>query len=68
MTRNGIATLVLLADFLFGLMGTAQAETIYEDDPRWDCRTMGNFVCGPANSQGVPMGHYLSLILVLAPE
>ena len=22
---------------------------VMEDDPRWDCRTMGNRVCGPAN-------------------
>lgn len=27
----------------------AAALTITEDDPRWDCRTMGNFVCGPLN-------------------
>lgn len=25
----------------------ADMGTIYEDDPRWDCRTMGNRVCGP---------------------
>lgn len=23
-------------------------ERIEEDDPRWDCATMGNRVCGPA--------------------
>lgn len=22
-------------------------DTIHEDDPRWDCLTMGNRVCGP---------------------
>jgi hypothetical protein len=27
---------------------------IEEDDPRWDCRTMGNRECGPDNAQGVP--------------
>lgn len=31
---------------------------ITEDDPRWDCRTMGNRVCGPANGQGVIAGQY----------
>ena len=31
---------------------------IMEDDPRWDCRTMGNHVCGPNNSQGVAPGYY----------
>lgn len=28
------------------LLPQKQQETIYEDDPRWDCRTMGNRVCG----------------------
>ena len=31
---------------------------IMEDDPRWDCRVMGNRVCGPTNMQGVPAGDY----------
>lgn len=31
---------------------------ITEDDPRWDCRTMGNLICGPANAQGVVAGQY----------
>lgn len=26
---------------------TAPQQRITEDDPRWDCRTMGNKVCGP---------------------
>lgn len=30
--------------------------TIYEDSPLWDCRTMGNQVCGPgATVHGVPV-------------
>ncbi len=24
-----------------------QGAVITEDDPRWDCRTMGNLTCGP---------------------
>lgn len=36
---------------------TASA-TIEEDDPRWDCRTMGNLECGPGNAQGVAPGDY----------
>lgn len=28
---------------------SADSGTIEEDDPRWDCQTMGNRVCGPAN-------------------
>lgn len=78
MTRNAKALLVLATLFvamLFG--GQAKAEvttvnvpdgTIHEDDPRWDCRIMGNLVCGPNNSQGVPMGHYLTITLALIPE
>ena len=37
---------------------TTSGIIIMEDDPRWDCRTMGNRICGPTNSQGVPAGGY----------
>jgi hypothetical protein len=26
----------------------SRTQTIHEDDPRWDCHTMGNRICGPA--------------------
>lgn len=29
-----------------------------EDEPGWDCRTMGNRICGPGNDQGVEPGDY----------
>lgn len=29
------------------LMPAGAVEIIAEDDPRWDCRTMGNRLCGP---------------------
>ncbi|HEV2122950.1 MAG TPA: hypothetical protein VGW38_09265 [Chloroflexota bacterium] len=29
---------------------------IMEDDPRWDCRTMGNLTCGPGAPH--PAGYY----------
>lgn len=32
--------------------------TVEEDSPAWDCRTMGNEVCGPHNAQGLPAGYY----------
>lgn len=32
---------------------------ITEDDPRWDCTTMGNQVCGPGNDDGARPGFYL---------
>lgn len=31
---------------------------IEEDSPQWECRTMGNLVCGPGNAQGVTPGNY----------
>lgn len=27
-------------------LGTVPSATVQEDDPGWDCRTMGNRVCG----------------------
>ena len=41
--------------------GTAHAEpapVIEEDSPQWDCRTMGNLICGTDNAQGVTPGGY----------
>lgn len=29
-----------------------------EDDPGWDCVSMGDRVCGPGNSNGVPAACY----------
>jgi len=37
---------------------TTSGIIIDEDDPRWDCRTMGNLICGAGNAQGVPAGDY----------
>jgi hypothetical protein len=49
-----IAALAVLA-----LMPHAAHPTkIWEDDPRWDCRTMGNHECWPGNSNGVAPGVY----------
>lgn len=40
--------------------GTAFGDSaeIQEDDPQWDCRTMGDRRCGPTNVQGVTAGCY----------
>jgi hypothetical protein len=41
--------------------GTAVAEpapVIEEDSPLFDCRTMGNRICGAGNVQGVAPGFY----------
>ena len=31
---------------------------VNEDDPGWNCATMGNRVCGVGNAEGVPAGCY----------
>ena len=31
---------------------------VLEDDPSWSCVDMGNHICGPGNSNGVPAGRY----------
>lgn len=42
----------------YDVQSVASHGVIEEDDPRWDCRTMGNRVCGPDNAQDVPAGDY----------
>lgn len=32
--------------------------TVQEDEPGWSCAEMGNRICGPNNSEGVPAGDY----------
>lgn len=49
------------------LVATAQAApVVQEDDPAWDCRLMGDAVCGPTNAQGVDAGLYRDGQLVAA--
>lgn len=38
--------------------GTLAVQMPNEDDPDWDCRTQGNRICGPRNSQLVEPGCY----------
>jgi hypothetical protein len=33
--------------FMLAFAPLVNAQRITEDDPRWDCRTMGNKICGP---------------------
>ncbi|OBC03354.1 hypothetical protein A5784_14035 [Mycobacterium sp. 852013-50091_SCH5140682] len=53
------------------VVGTAQAEpvaqAIEEDQPGWDCRTMGNRICGPDNAQGLAAACYNDQAEVVAP-
>lgn len=46
-----LIVILFMGFFLFLLkpfagVSTDSQVTIEEDDPRWDCRTMGNGVCG----------------------
>ena len=43
---------------LRGEFSAPTSAVITEDDARWDCRTMGNRICGADNAQGVPAGDY----------
>jgi hypothetical protein len=46
-------------------------DRIEEDDPRWDCRTMGNHVCGEGatvNGQPIPAGDYTHAAVIPVPE
>ena len=49
-------TLALAAGAALGAMllasPDAHAQTIQEDDPGWNCITMGDRSCGPTNSNG----------------
>lgn len=46
--------------------GQAKAPAkLQEDDPGWNCATMGNHVCGPGNTEHLPAGCYDDAMLVL---
>ncbi len=54
--RAVVLLVVLVAGFLVGVVSGVEPErgqegrwvqTIFDDDPRWDCRSMGDRVCGP---------------------
>lgn len=45
----------------------APAGQTQEDDPGWDCRTMGDRRCGPTNVQGVAAGCYADTGALVAP-
>ena len=50
---------------------TVVTEVIEEDDPRWDCETMGNKVCGPTEAEALAFAERncpTGFIAVAAPE
>src|SRR6185369_586604 len=73
-----ITTVIALLIALLLIVGFARwksAATITEDDPRWDCRTMGNKICGvqsqlisdQANQSGAPERQTKPVYLCGAP-
>ena len=46
-------TLALILSGCSASQSPKQADRIEEDDPRWDCRTMGNRICGEDLPTGV---------------
>lgn len=45
----------------------ASYQSVVEDDPAWDCTTMGNRICGPSNAQGAVAGCFDEGGVLVAP-
>lgn len=64
MTKTRIKSLIAASLVGFASLATpaiasaTPAGQIQEDDPGWDCTTMGDHSCGPTNAQGVQAGCY----------
>lgn len=59
-----ITTVIATAALALSTLTGGFAATVQEDSPEWDCRTMGNQVCGPSNDQGMTAGQYANGALV----
>lgn len=77
MSRNRIAVAVALGALAAGgyaahhefiASADAHPRVVLEDDPSWDCRTMGNGICGPGavlpDGSPVVAGQYRDGVLV----
>lgn len=54
--RTRIIVVITLTLLLVGSIIYAQrGQRITEDDPRWDCHTMGNKICGPLTYELEPL-------------
>ena len=53
-----IAAAVIAMTSHHQLSPVTDTTVVLEDDPAWDCPTMGNLVCGVGNTQGVEPGFY----------
>lgn len=49
------------------IIAQAQASPVVEDDPAFDCVSMGNRICGPGNPQGQPAACYDDGGVIVAP-
>lgn len=69
MTRQAVALSAALALSPLSMLPVALVSThsaayaapvgqCQEDESCWDCRTMGDLICGPGNAQGVQPGDY----------
>ena len=65
------ATLIASPHFDRFVKVSETPERIEEDDPRWDCQTMGNKVCGPTEEQAARFAERncpIGFVAVAAPE
>lgn len=64
----GIAHLSTVDEPTPNTPATVAAAPVHEEDPGFNCATMGNHVCGPDNREGIPAGCYDQGTLVVAWE
>lgn len=55
---KSVAFVAAAAAVIFAPHAHAQPQHVDEDSTAFDCRTDGNQICGPGNTQGVPAGDY----------
>lgn len=48
-SRQRVGLLIVAICLLLGAMVDSSSGMIAEDSPDWDCRTMGNHLCGDPN-------------------
>ena len=62
-----IAASAAIIGACIGMASTIEASAVpvvTEDDPAFDCTTMGNYICGPTNRQAAVPGRYSYGLLV----
>jgi DNA uptake protein ComE-like DNA-binding protein len=64
----GIAHLSTVDEAAPDTAASVAAAPVHEGDPGFNCATMGNHICGPDNTEGIPAGCYDHGTLVVAWE